>query len=253
MDTAVYLDHYLQIKRQQRQAVFEDAASSSLLMGGVLFLYKHSQVAFNSFCRLYMSVRLRLEPPAVAEESWKAMDRFHADAIDTYHLMWVTITVVCYSVGWQLYDPDVKSWREWVGWSIALALCLFRMFDISAALVEMYFGGSEARHHQFRILLHAGLHFLCIGFAFALFYIFADWGFGSFGGRNADKTDYPFNDWSDAVFASLETIFLYGGNQEPKDGFGKLLTLLEILMGFMLATLIFLNITQIWVGSKKDR
>lgn len=245
MDIRVYLDHYLDGKSRQRAAVFADAASTSVLMHGVQFLCQHFYHLFDWYCRLFMLVRLKMQDKHTAGNVWKEMGRLYADAIDTYHVLWVVVTLLCYLVGWQLYQNEGDGWRDWSFWIIPLLLCAYRVFEILAALVEIYFRPSEAKHHQFRILLQTSLHYLCIGFAFALFYTFADWGFESF---TSEENGAQLKEWFEPIYYSLMTVVAFSVNFEPEDWLGKLLNLIELSLGFMLVTFIFMNITQIWVG-----
>lgn len=253
MDIKVYLDYYLDRKCRQRQAVFEDAASSSWLMGGVTFLYKFFYHLFDAFCRVYLSFRLRFQRGPAGEDVWSGMDRLYADAIDAYHVMWVIVTFLCYLSGWFLSFLGGDSPGNWL-WLAPLTLCVYRILDIAAALIEMYFRSSDARHHQFRILLHAFLHYLATGFSFALFYIFTDWAFNSFSSvDDAGDMQSQFNEWIDPIYQSLLTILAFSVNAEPQNWIGKLLILGELVIGFVLVTFIFLNITQIWMGRKSTR
>jgi hypothetical protein len=253
MEMHVYLDHYLEGKRQQRASVFDDAASTSLLMGGVKYLCRDFYHLFDLYCRCFM--RLRLRGSHSAATVWHDMGRYYADAIDTYHVLWVIVTFLLYLVGWQISFLDGDSWLDYCLWIVPLFLCVYRVFEILAALVEMYFRASETKHHQFRILLHSALHYLAAGFAFALFYLCVDWAFYSFSSKNAttDEMESQFYDWSEPIFNSLMTIVAFGGYDEPEDWIGKLLTLLELSLGFMLVTFIFLNITQIWLGDREAK
>ncbi len=262
MNIRVYLDHYLDGQIQQRAAVFEDAASTSVLMHGVKYLCQHFYHLFDWFCRCYMLLRLHWHQPHSADKVWKNMGRFYADAIDTYHLLWVLVTFACYLIGWFLYEnapetpeteKNVASDYHWWLCLFPISICVYRIFEIVAALVEIYFRPSDTKHHQFRILIHASLHYLAAGFAFALFYVFADWTFNSFNSENdAGGCDYQFADWSEPIYYSLMTIVAFGGNDEPQNWQGKWLNLIEMSIGFMLVTFIFMNITQIWTGSRAE-
>ena len=91
------------------------------------------------------------------------------------------------------------------------------------------------------------------GFAFALFYVFADWTFDSFPSLDkARPNESQFEDWSEPIYYSLMTIVAFGGNDEPQNWQGKWLNLIEMSIGFMLVTFIFMNITQIWTGSRAE-
>ncbi|HZZ79070.1 MAG TPA: hypothetical protein VFE62_11155 [Gemmataceae bacterium] len=251
MEIQDYLEHYLAGKRQQRIAVFEDAASTSILMHGVKYLCQHFYHLFDWYCRWFMLFRLRWTALPSADDVWTRMGKYYADAIDIYHLLWVGVTFLLYLVGWHLlYDKPSEAKLNWYLWMIPVGVCAYRVFEILAALVEMYFRDSDTKHHQFRILLHAGLHYLSAGCAFALFYIFADWGFESFTPKNDDS---QFMEWSEPLFNSMMTIVAFGGYDQPQNWQGKLLTLLELMIGFMLVTFIFLNITQVWYGSRAQR
>jgi hypothetical protein len=263
MEIQDYLDHYLDGKRQQRVAVFDDAASTSILMHGVKYLCQHFYHLFDWYCRWFMLLRLRLNTPPSAANVWAKMGKYYADAIDTYHVIWVFVTFGLYLIGWLLSyresevsekHPLTEVIANWCLWILPLLICIYRVFEILAAMVEMYFRDSETKHHQFRILLHAALHYLAAGFAFALFYVFADWGFESFTSTGDDGVvHYQFDEWSEPIFNSMMTVVAFGGYDEPQDWIGKLLTLLELMIGFMLVTFIFLNITQVWYGNRKQR
>ena len=99
------------------------------------------------------------------------------------------------------------------------------------------------------------LHYLTAGFAFALFYTFVDWKYESFSSKNAQgKAVSQFDEMVDPIYQSLLTIVTLGVNSEPQDWRGKVLILFEVSIGFALATFIFLNITQIWLGgSARER
>ena len=261
MDIRVYLDHYLDGKTQQRAAVFADAASTSVLMHGVQFLCQHFYHLFDWYCFIFMLIRLRIQGRHTAKNVWKEMGRLYADAIDTYHMLWVVVTCLCYSAGWWLYPKPETARSEvsvftQVGWWICIVpaiICAYRVFEILAALVEIYFRPSDTKHHQFRILLHACLHYLCTGFAFALFYVFADWSFDSFSSLDDAGTPvYQLEKWFDPIYYSMMTVVAFSVNDEPQNWLGELLTLIELAIGFMLATFIFMNITQIWTGSRKE-
>jgi hypothetical protein len=206
-------------------------------------------------------------PGLAAEQLAKVTGKLYADAIDTYHVFWVIVTFALYLIGWFLYDGKPETAMphemedqysaaahiEWWLCIIPVAMCVYRIFEIIAALVEIYFRPSDTKHHQFRILIHASLHYLAAGFAFALFYVFADWSFDSFNSTNdAGKTDYQFGDWSEPIYYSLMTIVAFSGNDEPQNWQGKWLNLTELSIGFMLVTFIFMNITQIWTGSRSE-
>ncbi len=255
MDIRVYLDHYLAGQHQQRRAVFDEAASTSVLMHGVKFLCQHFYHLFDWYCKCYMLLRLRWHGPHTADDVWKKMSWFYADAIDSYHVLWVIATFLCYVIGWELWtrEPETPKGERSVNWYlciIPLVLCIYRVFEILAALVEIYFRPSDAKHHQFRILLHASLHYLAAGFAFALFYIYADWGFESF--TSEDDGSQFKNEWFEAIYFSLTTVVAFSPSGKQQDWLGKLLNLLELIIGFMLVTFIFMNITQIWTGSRSE-
>lgn len=254
MDSKIYIDHYLEHKRWQRLQVFQDAASTSLLMHGVKFLCMHFYHLLDWYCRRYMSVRLRLQAGRSSTDVFEGMGKLHADAIDTYHVLWVLATFLCYAIGWELYYLPGDTTKEWLYWIVPLLLCLYRIFEILAALVEMYFRASESRHHQFRILLHSGLHYLATGFSCALFFVFTDWACKSFSIVNdAGTPKSQFHEFFDPINYSLLTVFYFGANEVPQDWIGKLLTILELLIGLILITFIFLNITEVWYGDRKGR
>jgi hypothetical protein len=206
-----------------------------------------------------MLLRLRLQGPHTADNVWKSMSRLYADAIDSYHVLWVIGTFLCYLIGWELWngEPPTPEGERSVNWYVCiipLVLCVYRVFEILAALVEMYFRPSDTKHHQFRILLHASLHYLATGFAFALFYVFTDWGFNSFSSlSDAGKMESQFGEWFEPIYYSLMTVVAFSGFDEPQDWLGKLVNLIELSIGFMLVTFIFMNITQIWAGSRSER
>jgi hypothetical protein len=253
MDIRVYLDHYLDGQHQQRRAVFAEAASTSMLMHGVKFLCQHFYHLFDWYCKCYMLLRLRLHGPHTADDVWKKMSRLYVDAIDSYHVVWVIATLLCYLIGWQLWNIETGTTVDWCLWIVPLVFCVYRVFEILAALIEMYFRPSDAKHHQFRILLHASLHYLAAGFSFALFYAFADWGFASFSSKDqAGKLESQFEEWFEPIYYSLTTVVAFSPNGKPQDWIGKLLNLIELIIGFMLVTFIFMNITQIWAGSRSQ-
>jgi hypothetical protein len=221
-------------------------------MHGVQFLCAHFYHVFDAYARLYMSLRLRFGAANKKGTPFQCMGKLYADAIDTYHMLWVLATFVCYAIGWRLTQADGET--HWVYWIILLVLCTYRIFEMMAALVEMYFRESNARHHQFRIMLHAGLHFLATGFAFAFFFLASDRAFESFTMENDDgKMESQFYAFFDPIHYSLLTVLYMGGNEEPQNWIGKLLGLVELAIGFVLVTFIFLNITQVWYRERKRK
>lgn len=246
MDVRVYLDSYLDTKARERTAIFADAASTSILMHSVQFLCQHFYNVFDWYCRWFMLARLHLRRRHDPATIWNEIGRLYADAIDTYHVLWVFITFFCYVIGWLLYFNEGNDWTDWAAWFIPLWLCTYRVLEILAALVEIYFRPSEAKHHQFRVLLQTSLHYACIGFAFALFYVCADWSFQSFttGGES------QLGEWFEPIYYSLMTVVAFNVGFEPANWLGKLLNLSELVIGFMLVTFIFMNVTQIWTGSR---
>lgn len=244
MDSAADIDAYLDRKREERQKIYADAASTSLLMNGVQILCSHFYHLLDAYCRLYLKLCYRRSPT-------RPMGKSYADAIDTYHALWVVITFTCYLVGWYaLHSTDVSSVATWC-WIIPVAICVYRIFESYAALLEMYFRDSESRHHQFRVLLHSFLHYLATGFSFALFYVLTDRFFQTFTSENDDGVmESSFKEMFDPIFQSFLTVVAFSGNDEPQNWIGKLLILVEMFIGFVLATFIFLNITQVWFGKR---
>ena len=253
MDINVYIDHYLAHKYRQRREVFEEAASTSLLMLGVKFLCQHFYHLFDWYSHLFLIVRLRLEGTRTSDTVWRGMGKYYADAIDTYHLLWVFITFFCYWGGWRLWSNEGSDVSDWCLWIVPLVLCVYRIFEILASLIEMYFRNSESKHHQFRILVHAFLFYLSTGFAFALFYVFTDWGFETFSSKGADgEVESQFGEMFEAIYTSMLTVVAFSGDATPQDWIGKVLNLMELFIGFILATFIFMNITQVWAGDRTD-
>jgi hypothetical protein len=242
MDTAAEIDAYLDHKRHEREKVYADAASTSLLMNGVQFLCTHFYHLLDWYSRLYLKMFFR---PSQS----RPMGKTYADAIDTYHAIWVVITFACYLVGWYLLHSTDPSLAVTWCWVIPVAICVYRIFESYAALLEMYFRDSESRHHQFRVLLHSFLHYLSTGFSFALFYVLTDRFFATFTSEGDDgKMESSFRELFDPIFQSFLTVVAFSGNDEPQNWIGKLLILIEMFIGFILATFIFLNITQVWLG-----
>jgi hypothetical protein len=132
-----------------------------------------------------------------------------------------------------------------------VAICVYRILESYAALLEMYFRESNSRHHQFRVLLHCFLHYLSTGISFALFYVLTDRFFATFTSENDDgKMESSFNEIFDPIYQSFLTVVAFSGHDEPQNWIGKLLILIEMFIGFILATFIFLNITQVWWGPR---
>jgi hypothetical protein len=247
-ETGIRLDDFLKQKRQRRAAVFADAATASVLMVGVPFMSRHAYHVFDFYCGLYMSFRLRHRPTATAME----LEQIHDEAADTFHALWVVVALLAYTAGWFLTELDGDSTRDWLLWMIPLTICTYRMFLIGTVLIEIYFRDSEARHHQFRILLHAFLHYLVVAFSFALFYVFIDWAWNTFSTVGDDgEIAYDFNEWIDPIYHSMLTVMAFSPNYEPQTVIGKVLILIEVCIGFALATFIFLNITQLWIGKRE--
>jgi hypothetical protein len=97
METAADIDSHLHHKHQQRQSIFADAASTSLLMNGVQYLFTNFYHLLDWYCRLYF--RLFFRQSQSSEQTKKNMGKTYADAIDTYHALWGLITLACYLFG----------------------------------------------------------------------------------------------------------------------------------------------------------
>ena len=246
MDTEADIDQYLDRKRIERQKIYADAASTSLLMNGVQYLFVHFYHLLDWYSRLYLKLCHRRAP-------MRPLGNAYADALDTYHALWVVITFACYLIGWYvLHATDLSSALTWC-WLIPVVICIYRIFESYASLLEMYFRDSESRHHQFRVLLHSFLHYLSTGFSFALFYVLTDRFFATFTSEGDNgKMESAFQEMFDPIFQSFLTVVAFSGNDEPQNWIGKLLILIEMFIGFILATFIFLNITQVWFGKRSQ-
>jgi hypothetical protein len=255
MKPEINIDEYLQHKRAQREVIFQDAASTSLLMNGIHFLCRHFYHSLDVYCRMYMKLWFRRKVTSPDDIVLKGIGKLYADAIDTYHALWVGVTFLCYCAGWEIFQNCEGADYEWALWTAPLALCIYRTFESYAALIEMLFRSSESKHHQFRILLHAFLHYLSTGFSFALFYLFTDRYFQTFNADNdaGTATETQFKHMFDPIYDSFLTVVAFSSNDEPYNWLGKLLILIEMFMGFALATFIFLNITQIWAPEQADK
>ena len=245
--TTLTLDAFLQQKRDKRAAVFADAATASVLMFAVPFISRHAYHLFDPYSRLYLLVRMGGRSAMPVDE----LEKLYGEATDTFHSLWVIVALLAYTAGWYCNDLDGETTSDWLLWMIPVSVCTYRMFLIGTVLLEIYFRDSEARHHQFRLLLHAFLHYLVVAFSFALFYVFTDWAWNSFSTVGADgEIKYDFNDWIDPIYHSMLTVMAFSPNYEPQTTIGKVLILIEVGIGFVLATFIFLNITQLWIGKK---
>jgi hypothetical protein len=253
MDSQPDIDAFLARMRERRAKTFQDAADTSLLMHATQFVCMRFYFLLDIYCWLYVKTWFRRHANQTADIALKGMNKLYADAIDTYHFLWAIAAFLCYWIGWKIYTSHVRGdeW-EYVLWAIPVTLCIYRIFECYAALIEMLFRDSDSRHHQFRILLHAFLHYLSVGFAFALFYLFTDRYFQTFSAENDDgRIETQFGEMFDPIYDSFLTVVAFSGNDTPSWWLGKLLVLIELMFGFMLATFIFLNITQVWVGEKK--
>jgi len=254
MDSSLSIKQYLDLKRKQRTDIFQDAASTSMLMHSVTFLCAHFYHMLDWYSRLYLKVFCRRSPAASDSQGSLELRKSYADAIDTYHTLWIGITFLCYWAGWSLAHAAGDWQYEWLYWVLPVGLCVYRVFESYAALIEMYFRDSESRHHQFRILLQSFLHYLSTGFAFALFYVLTDRCFATFTSEDDDGAMVSsFSEIFDPIYHSLLTVVAFSPNDDPQNWIGKLLILIELFMGFLLATFIFLNITQVWFGERKAK